>query len=254
MTGAEIPLLDVEKLSYLLVDGYWQVSVFDEIDSTQTYLTSKTVVHGEVVAAEFQSAGRGRLDRSFEANKSKSLLFSFYIEPSRERDSWGWIPLLAGMAVERVLNKKKNIFSTKWPNDLLVKNSISNGKVAGILTQTHQTGLVVGIGINIAMLREELPVITATSLALNEIQELDRNLYLSQILKEFSQLLGEWEEFHDFSSSYSETSATIGANVQVHGIGDLVESGKAIGVGVSGELLLEGDRHIYSGDVIHLYT
>ena len=60
MTGVEISLLDVKKLSYLLVEGYWQVSVVDEIDSTQTYLAQKNKVHGEVISAEYQSAGRGR--------------------------------------------------------------------------------------------------------------------------------------------------------------------------------------------------
>ena len=254
MTGVEISLLDVKKLSYLLVEGYWQVSVVDEIESTQTYLTTKNPMHGEVIAAEFQRAGRGRLDRSFDAQKSKSLLFSFYVEPKRSRSEWGWIPLIAGMAVESVLNRQKNIFFTKWPNDVLVSTSPANGKVAGILSETHSEGVVVGIGINVAMNFNEIPVPTATSLAMNEIPELDRNFYLAEVLKEFAKLLSAWEKFEDLSERYAERSSTIGLTVEVHGLDGKIESGKATGIGPGGELILEGDRHIYSGDVIHLYT
>ncbi len=254
MTGENISLLDVKKLAYLLVDGYWQVSVVDEIDSTQNYLKSREPLHGEVITAEFQSAGRGRLDRSFEATKSRSLLFSFYIEPKRDRSEWGWIPLIAGMSIVHVLNRQKNIFSTKWPNDVLVLDSISNGKVAGVLAETHGNGIVVGIGLNVSMSSDELPVPTASSLFLNELTELDRNYYLAHILKEFSALLSDWEQSSNFGELYTRSSSTVGSAVEVHGIEGQIEKGKVTGIGLSGELLLEGDRHIYSGDVFHLYT
>ena len=254
MTGVNIPLLDVKKLAYLLVDGYWQVSVIDEIDSTQTYLTSKKPFHGEVIAAEFQSAGRGRLDRKFEAGKSQSLLFSFYIEPKNSRQSWGWIPLIAGACVARILNGRKNIFVTKWPNDILVVNGKHSGKVAGILSEATHEGVVVGIGINISMREEDLPVTTATSLYLQEIDELDRNVLLAEFLKEFSEIYSLWEDGLDIRKIYSELCFTLGKEVTVIRGPAEEESGIAREMGANGELVLEGDRPIYSGDVIHLYT
>lgn len=254
MSGVNIPLLDVKKLAYLLVDGYWQVSVIDEIDSTQNYLKSKKLNHGDAITAEFQSAGRGRLDRTFEAVKSVSLLFSFYIEPKRARDDWGWIPLLAGLSVANVLNREANYFSTKWPNDVLAISSPYDGKVCGVIAEAHQDGIVVGIGLNVAMNQEQLPVPTATSLSLTGINELDRNHYLASILKEFATLLSKWENGEDLTDDYIATSSTIGKKVEIHQNGLEVVSGSATGIGSHGELVLDGDRSIYSGDVIHLYT
>ena len=254
MTGVEISLLDVKKLAYLLVDGYWQVSVVDEIDSTQTYLTKKNPFHGEVIATEFQSAGRGRLDRTFEANKSVSLLFSFHVKPNRPREDWAWIPLLAGIALEQVLNREKKVFATKWPNDLLSINSARDGKVAGILVEAMSEGVVVGIGINISMDLDQLPVPTASSLKLVGINQLDRNIYLADILKEFANLLERWEGFEDFSSLYARNSSTIGKRVEVHGTDAKIQSGLAQGIGSHGELVLDDGSQIFSGDVVHLFS
>jgi BirA family biotin operon repressor/biotin-[acetyl-CoA-carboxylase] ligase len=254
MTGVEIPLLDVKKLAYLLVDGYWQVSVVDEIDSTQTYLTKKNPFHGEVIATEFQSAGRGRLDRTFEADKSVSLLFSFYIEPKRPREDWGWIPLLAGVSLEQVLNREQEVFATKWPNDVLSVNSKRDGKVAGILVEAMGEGVVIGIGINVSMNTQELPVPSASSLKLLGIEQLDRNIYLADILKEFANILQRWEKFEDFSEIYAKNSSTIGKKVEVHGSDSKIQSGLAAGIGSHGELVLADGSHIYSGDVLHLFS
>ncbi|MEN9324616.1 MAG: hypothetical protein RL414_370 [Actinomycetota bacterium] len=257
MTGVEISPLNVKDVAYLLVDGYWQVSVVDEIDSTQNFLKMKRPNHGEVIAAEFQSAGRGRLNRTFEANKSRSLLFSFYYKPEVDRESWGWIPLVAGMAVTNILNKDKNIFVTKWPNDVLVlhsNNSEETKKVAGVLVEVHSEGVIIGIGINVGMQKEELPVDTATSLAIEGLTQLDRNQLLADVLNEFARLVAQWESGFDLAPSYCETSSTIGRKVKVDGVDGASRSGRATGVGLNGELLLEGDQAIYSGDVIHLYT
>jgi BirA family biotin operon repressor/biotin-[acetyl-CoA-carboxylase] ligase len=260
MTGVDIELLDAKKLAYLLVDGYWQVSVVEEIDSTQTALTKKNSVHGEVLVTEFQSAGRGRLDRTFEANKSKSLLFSFFVKPTRPREDWGWIPLLAGISLERVFNRELKVFSTKWPNDLLAINSAHDGKVAGILVEAKEDGVVVGMGINVSMGTDELPVATASSLMLAGVTQLDRNIYLANILKEFATLLKQWESTKNTETSeeirliYEKNSSTIGKRVEVHGLDGAAESGLAIGIGAQGELVLDNGSHIYSGDVVHLFT
>ena len=254
MTGVDIPLLDVKKLAYLLVEGYWQVSVVDEIDSTQTYLAQKNKVHGEVISAEYQSAGRGRRDRTFEANKSQSLLFSLYIEPKRNREEWGWIPLIAGVSLAQIVNQKSSFFKTKWPNDLLAVNSPAEGKVAGILAETSGDGVIVGVGINVAMDKADLPVPTATSLSLLGLSHVDRNELLAQFLTTFAGLLKRWEKGEDLSALYLEGCATIDRDVEIHGAGGEIERGTARGIGPFGELILEGDRHIYSGDVIHLYT
>ena len=254
MTSVEISPLDVKRLAYQLVDGYWQVSVVDEITSTQTFLKSKSPRHGEVIAAEFQSAGRGRLDRSFNADKSLSLLFSFYVEPKRNTSAWGFIPLIAGVAVTNVLNRQSQIFTTKWPNDVLVVRDENAKKIAGILCETHNAGVVVGIGINVAMNLNQLPVDTATSMLIEGLSNLDRNDLLSDLLQEFAALFARWEGGEDLTTLYAQSSSTIERNIEVQNIDGSKTLGRASGIGQNGELLLEGDQAIYSGDVIHLYT
>ncbi|MSY02706.1 MAG: biotin--[acetyl-CoA-carboxylase] ligase, partial [Actinobacteria bacterium] len=71
-------LLSANAITSALANGYWRVSVVDEIDSTQNYLRTSNTKPGDLITAEYQSAGKGRLDRSFVAAKSSALLFSIY--------------------------------------------------------------------------------------------------------------------------------------------------------------------------------
>ena len=94
--------LDNAKINELLTQ-YWRVSVVDVTASTQSDLAQLVregkAAAGDVITAEFQSAGRGRMSRSFEAPKATALLFSFFIQPKRNREDWGWIALIAGATV-----------------------------------------------------------------------------------------------------------------------------------------------------------
>ena len=152
--------------------------------STQDDLTQlvadKKAKSGEVITTEYQSAGRGRLDRKFDAPASSALMFSFYVEPLRDKSDWSFLPLLTGLSAIFSLTTLDPEFSPtlKWPNDIL----IGDGKVGGIIAQTSGDGVVIGVGINVGMSQEELPVVTATSLALHNFSTLDRNLILSTFL------------------------------------------------------------------------
>ena len=75
-------LLQESAITSGLSDGYWRVSVIDEVDSTQNYLRTSNPKIGDVITAEYQSEGRGRLDRKFEATKSSALLLSLFIDQS----------------------------------------------------------------------------------------------------------------------------------------------------------------------------
>ena len=89
------------------VSQYWRVSVVELTASTQSDLLELVRTGdargGDVIAAEFQSHGRGRLSRSFDAPPHTALLFSFFIQPARARSDWGWIPLIAGVSVAQIL-------------------------------------------------------------------------------------------------------------------------------------------------------
>ena len=240
------PALDAEKISYALVDGYWRVKVVDEIASTQLALAAQEqLTSGEVLVAEFQSAGRGRIDRKFEAEKSASLLFSFYYVPTRDRDEWGAIALIAGLSIAQCLGEG---FSTKWPNDVIH----STGKVSGTLCEFHRDGVIVGIGINTAMSTDQLPVPTASSLAIATGEIPDRNILLVEVLNRFAANIAAWESGADFIDAYIARSATIGSQVRAELPDGTAKDGIATGITNRGELLLANGEIVSVGDITHL--
>ncbi len=237
--------LDQTSINDALKGGYWSVHAVEQIDSTQSALKSSSPKHGDVIVAEYQSAGRGRLDRTFEAQPGSALLFSAYIEPRRHRDEWGFIPLLVGLSVAEVLGIE---FYTKWPNDILS----DGGKVGGILCEVHGDGIVIGIGLNVSMTEQELPVPTASSILLTVGRAPDRNELLTAILKEIAFNLAEWESGEDLIDDYLDSSATMGKRVSVQLPDGRKIEGVAAGISNNGELLLDSGEVISVGDIIHL--
>ena len=233
------------------VGKYWRVSVVELTVSTQSDLVALVregnARSGDVIAAEYQSAGRGRLTRRFEAPKSSALLFSFYIQPHRQRDHWGWIPLIAGVSVAQALSKFRA--RVKWPNDIL----IGEKKVAGLIAEAIGDGVVIGIGINVGMNETQLPVPTATSLLIEGAQGLTRNQMLSELLKIFEGNFTAWDQGSDeIKAVYLDLSATIGREVRVEHVDGHNEIGRAVSISPNGELVLANGFHVQAGDIIHL--
>ncbi len=234
-----------------LVTQYWRVSVVDVTASTQSALMTRVnagkVKPGDVITANFQRAGRGRMSRTFEAPKNSALLFSFYITPQRKKDDWGWIALLAGVSVAQSLSKYGA--TVKWPNDIL----INDRKVSGLIAEISGDGVVVGIGINVGMTSQELPVPTATSLAIEGAVDLDRNHLLPDLLTQFEANFTRWDQGDDsIVELYKSLSSTLGSRVQIHYPNDLIEKGVAVGISPRGELILDSGTHVHAGDVVHL--
>ena len=222
--------------------------------STQDDLTQlvadKKAKSGEVITSEYQSAGRGRLDRKFDAPATSALMFSFYVEPLRDKSDWSFLPLLTGLSVIFSLTTLDPEVSPtlKWPNDIL----IGDGKVGGIIAQASGEGVVIGVGINVGMSQEELPVVTATSLALHNFSTLDRNLILSTFLTTFEELFERWRNGEDLRHLYKETSATIGHDIRIEHPDGSHKNGKAVDVTPAGELILEDGSRVTVGDIVHL--
>jgi BirA family biotin operon repressor/biotin-[acetyl-CoA-carboxylase] ligase len=254
--------LDSARLNSALANSYWRVSVVDITGSTQTDLTTAVrkneARHGEVLVTEFQSAGRGRLDRSFVAQPGTALLFSFYITPDSEKNEWGWLPLLAGQALcksmEEILKKTSVIGPLlKWPNDILIGDRKVGGILAERIDSENGPGVVVGIGINFFATREELPVSNATSLVIEGFTGTSRADLLISFLKNMSAYLERWSS-GDLSliQEYIDRSATIGKLVAIElPSGDRIDS-VARSIARSGALILENGSQITVGDVIHL--
>jgi BirA family biotin operon repressor/biotin-[acetyl-CoA-carboxylase] ligase len=239
------------------ISQYWRVSVVDLTASTQSDLAelvnSSVAKSGEVIAAEFQSNGRGRLDRTFEAPPQSALLFSLYVAPKRARSDWSFISFLASLAMREVITENfvediSDKVSLKWPNDIL----IGDRKVAGLLAQQIGDGVIVGIGLNVAMSADELPVPTATSLALSGSNNLDRNLLLSAFLNRFADIFEAWDSGGDFLEKYLQVSSTLGRQVRVEVLGrDSIEA-EAVAITAQGALILSDGTEVNVGDVVHL--
>jgi BirA family biotin operon repressor/biotin-[acetyl-CoA-carboxylase] ligase len=251
------PQLDRESISKNL-PRYWRVSVVEVTGSTQDDLFQLSshpnpeirVKSGEILVSEFQSKGRGRLDRSFSAAYGSALTFSLFYSPKRTREDWSFLTLLAGLSVVKALNSidEKIKIEIKWPNDLL----IGGKKVSGMLAQAHEYGVVIGIGINVGMQEDELPLPTATSLALENFSELDRNLLLTTIINQLSIELENWEDGSNILDEYLSHSATVGQEVAVTLPDGSVINADAVGITHQGELQLSDGSLISVGDVVHL--
>ncbi len=242
--------LDGEKLTSAFADGYWRVKTFSEVDSTQDVIRLSQPRHGDVVTADFQSKGRGRLDRSFESVPDAGLLFSLFVEPKVEREKWGVLPLLVGMSVAQTLNDQAGsaTFQTKWPNDVLA----AGGKIAGILCESFNSGVIVGIGINVNTSRENLPVSTASSMYLELGVELERTEILIGILRNLKNTFASWNEGQDLISAYKSSNATLGQNVRVMLPDGEELYSQAVNVGSDGALELANGERVTVGDVVHL--
>ena len=111
-----------------------------------------------------QTAGRGRLDRSWVAPPGTALALSVLVRGALAHPLASWLPLLVGVTLAEALDEvAPGRVQVKWPNDLL----LDDRKVCGILVEVAPGGdAVVGSGLNLAQTAEQLPVATATSLAL----------------------------------------------------------------------------------------
>ena len=234
---------------------YWRVSVLDVTASTQDDLIEKVSNNlarsGDVIIANHQSAGRGRLDRKFLAPPSTALLFSLYLTPNiemRRKEEWSFLPLLVGYSFAHTLKKLAADVSLKWPNDFMIDAK----KVGGMISTLQPDGVVIGVGINISMSSQELPVANATSLALEGVAKLDRNLLLPILLNALEKDFHEWETGRDFVDEYSQHSSTLGSQVRIEISGRADVEGMATAIDKSGQLHLDSGLVVSVGDVLHL--
>ena len=149
-----------------------QILRFDSIDSTNLEAMRQAragAPEGLSVVAREQTAGRGRLDRSWHSQKDAGLYFSIVLRPALEMNRWPLLPLMAALAVSDALMKSCRLpTDIKWPNDILANER----KLCGILVETVETvngsAAIVGIGINLTS--EALPKdLRSTATSIEEI-------------------------------------------------------------------------------------
>ncbi len=260
------------------IDGAWlsdelvrpgslwrQIEVVEQTGSTNADLATRArageVSAGSVLVTGYQSSGRGRQGRQWTAPPGSSVAISLIVAPyDIVSERWSWLSLLTGLAVVEGLRRIADVSAAlKWPNDVLV----GDRKLCGILAERVETprgpACVVGIGINVGLAADQLPVPTATSLALllgDAAPSSSR--VVAAVLGAFELIFAEWQRRDDdsaFAASYVARSATIGRRVRVELTGGRVVEGDAEAIDDAGRLVVRtaSGREVFSaGDVTHL--
>jgi BirA family biotin operon repressor/biotin-[acetyl-CoA-carboxylase] ligase len=227
----------------------WRVRLLAETGSTNSDAAEAArsgEPEGLVVIAEHQSAGRGRLGRTWVSAPRAGLWLSVLLRPKAEVSRWGWLPLLAGVALADTVPGSR----LKWPNDLL----LNGRKAAGILAEAvTPVTVVVGIGLNVSQSNSELPPgVNATSLRLEGLAE-DRTALAADLLTRLQARYQDWTGLHE---AYLSRCDTIGRRVRVLLPGDTELNGEATTVDGDGRLIVQtDDGHlcpIAAGDVTHV--
>ena len=273
-----------------------RLEVLQSVGSTNAELAARAAEdrdgsawpHLSVITADHQSAGRGRLGRTWGAPPRSSLAVSVLLRPSAVEvpvDRWSWLPLLAGLSAVSTLRRVAGVAAElKWPNDVLVDGR----KVAGVLAEvvpatagsagaaevvpatSAPAGVVVGVGLNVSVTAAELPVPTATSLALLGAASTDRDVLLRALLRTLADDVARWTAARGsavdsgLAARVREVCGTLGREVSVELPGGGAVAGTAEGLDDDGRLLVRRPPGaspaprggelvaVHAGDVVHL--
>jgi BirA family biotin operon repressor/biotin-[acetyl-CoA-carboxylase] ligase len=247
------PLLNTHDLGQAL-------HCFAELPSTNDRareLADAGAVHGEVVIAESQTAGRGRRGRSWSSPAGRNLHLSVILRPSLPPQRAPELTLVASVAACEACRKAGVEAGIKWPNDVLVRGL----KVAGILTELSAEldvvhWVVLGIGVNLNAGVDDFPAElrgVATSLSIERGQPVPRALFAAALLSELELWLDLHadEGFEPIRAAWRERSVTLGREVRADGEGGEI-AGVAEDIDESGALIVRtggGLVRVVAGDV-----
>ena len=214
-------------------------------DSTNLWikrLAKEGAPEGTLALAEFQSAGRGRLGRSWEVPEGTSVMMSILLRPKFEPQYAPMLTLVMGMAVAKAVKKFGFDVSIKWPNDVVV----SHKKICGILTEMGvRDGKIdyavigVGINVNIKEFPEEMAD-KATSLYLESGKEFDRSQIPGLVMEAFEEYYEKFAATCDLSGLKEEYESILANyNQPVRVLAKEPYEGVARGITDGGELLVE---------------
>ena len=235
---------------------------YPSCNSTQTIATNKAregASHGTLVISEEQTAGRGRLDRTWESSAGKGIWMSVIIRPNISPQYAAQFTLVAAVAIARAIEDVTScIPSIKWPNDLLLNGK----KMTGILTELQSDmdriqAIIIGIGVNVNQSSDAFigPLQSiATSLKLETGAEVNRALLTSKILfylEKYSDMYVEFG-FEPIKLIWESYNCTIGKRIRATTLRETVE-GLALGITNHGALKLQLDsgeiKEVYSADI-----
>jgi BirA family biotin operon repressor/biotin-[acetyl-CoA-carboxylase] ligase len=242
----------------------FEILRFEEIDSTNSALVERArrgAPDGLVLLAGHQTAGRGRLGRTWEAPPGASLLTSILFRVPIGPEQLYLVTAAVSLSALKAIRSLTGIDATlKWPNDVL----LGERKVAGVLSELVETGqstdgpesaIVVGIGIN--LLWPGPQGVEGTSLLESTGKSIDAESMLAALLAELTvrrEALLEPAGRDQIAKEFAQHLGTIGSKVKIELPGEVVVA-RAIGVSPEGHLIVDdgaGPQEIVTGDVIHL--
>lgn len=275
------PPLDVGTLRELLLAPAGPVARLDVVERTGS--TNDDVVaglradpdawpHASLLVADHQTAGHGRVGRTWTTPARAALTCTFVARPRSGPQTFGWLPLLAGLGTVRALRATAGVpAALKWPNDVVVDTGDepvegwgTMRKVAGILAQAvpEVPAVAVGIGVNVHQDRDGLPVPWATSLALAGSRDVDRSTVLVALVAALDEVAQRWVASDGdavaagLAEEVTAVCTTVGEVVRVELPGGATVSGTAQSLAADGALEVrdeDGTVHrVHAGDVAHL--
>jgi len=261
------PAEDIWEAVAPVLPGF-TVEVLPQIDSTNTELMRRFRSAGPdacgpvLLVAEQQTAGRGRMGRSWQSSPGDSLTFSLGL-PLQPAD-WSGLSLAVGISIAESLepgNPHAPAIRLKWPNDLWLSDAGGESKLAGILVETASWGeqryVVIGVGINVRTMAQPLAAVSAgqpAALAPGALQTLLPGIDVAQTLLRVAAPLVQAVQafglfgFAPFQARFAARDALAGRAVQ---LSDGTQ-GVAHGVGENGALLVHtaaGMKEITSSEV-----
>ena len=233
---------------------------FDSMESTQNYgkvLGKKEPVHGTLILAEEQTAGRGRRGRSWQSEKGANIAMSLCLEPKLRTEHAAGLTLVMALAVaegiKKVTGREPQI---KWPNDIV----LNGRKICGILTEMcFKDGgyiVVIGVGINVnnTGFPEDIKG-TASSLKLETGAEISREALIASVMECFENYYEIYEQTEDLALLKEQYESMLANKNREVNVLDPKEpyKGTAKGINSAGNLIVvceDGtEKEVYSGEV-----
>lgn len=252
------------RAELLAPDGpYADVRVVASTGSTNADLVQAAAESPDrtVLIADEQTAGRGRLARTWTSPKGAGLYVSVLLRPTEvPAAARGTLAMVAGLALvdlaERLNVAKAQV---KWPNDLL----IDGAKAAGVLAESAADAVVVGIGLNVHPMGAVEPgpgALPATSLSEHMAAEPDRTTVAVDLLRALAARENAWRAAGGrlpaaVREEYKGRCASIGAGVKVQLPDGAELEGTGVDVDADGMLVVDtadGRTSVAAGDVVHV--
>ncbi len=236
----------------------WRVEHFAEIDSTNSWLVNEAAdgaAEGLVALADYQSKGRGRLDRQWESPPGASLLCSILLRPRLEPDQLQLAVAAVALAARAALVRLSGVRpALKWPNDLIVADAKLAGLLAEVAVATEGFAVVVGLGVNLTYCPDS---VVSTSVLKESGVTISPRALLDIVLEELEgrrELLDSDEGRASLRAEYEKALVTLGQFVRVE-TADHVYVGTAQRIDRAGRLVVDVDgvgMKFSAGDVVHL--